>query len=798
MSPNFRISGLAMAGFCISIITVLAQRAPSPKAAQITNETNTVTQIYTVREDVLAIEIKTGEIIQARQQSYKAQIGDRIAPQPNNSDLVKTPLGVRGNLVGKKILYDYDRRTGLVLGQNWLKQTSTYSIQSPDDDQYTQPQPPQSLSHKTKPTAMAITDNVSHDWQQQHIVYLTLPQPLKAGKTYNISFQGDQFKTDSFTYLPETNRSESIHVSQLGFRPDDPSKVAFLSTWMGSGGGLDYGEPRDFWIKEEKTNHRVFQGKTRKRRSNGEPEDPKGRSYNGTNVYAMDFSDFQQPGNFRVCVAAIGCSFPFEIARDRWQVAFYTAARGFYHQRSGIELKAPYTTFKRPLGFHPQQGVKVYASTTKLMDVDQGFWQKPSAFDSLNKTKTKTIVPNAWGGYFDAGDWDRRIQHLDAAQNMMELAELFPEFVAKTQLNLPESGNKRPDLIDEALWGLDFYRRLQTDNGGIRGGIQSITDPKRGETSWQDSGEVYAYAPEAWASYIYAASAAQMAHWLRASEPDLAKTYQTSALRAIKYAEQEQANITDSDLLREIRNRRNHAALELYRLTGDAQWHRLFLETTAFQELGAENRRHQLTAAFLYSRLPATQVDSKVQQQTRQAMIAEANLAVAQTQQSGFGWAKAEPEAPIGWGHGLGAPKAIPLLRAHFLTQETQYLSAALLASQFSAGANPDNMVFTTGLGIRSPKHPLIFDQRITQQAPPPGITVYGPFDQQFYGNFWTIQEFKDSLFPKITDWPGVESYFDVFLMPIATEFTIMETMGPTTYTWGYLAARASTPGNTP
>jgi hypothetical protein len=114
MSPNFRISGLAIAGFCISVITILAQRAPFPKAAQTTDKTNAVTQIYTVREDVLAIEIKTGEITQARQQTYKAQIGDRITPQPNNSDLVKTPLGVRGNLVGKKILYDYDRRTGLV------------------------------------------------------------------------------------------------------------------------------------------------------------------------------------------------------------------------------------------------------------------------------------------------------------------------------------------------------------------------------------------------------------------------------------------------------------------------------------------------------------------------------------------------------------------------------------------------------------------------------------------------------------------------------------------------------------
>jgi endoglucanase len=36
-------------------------------------------------------------------------------------------------------------------------------------------------------------------------------------------------------------------------------------------------------------------------------------------------------------------------------------------------------------------------------------------------------VPNAWGGYFDAGDWNRRIQHLDATNLLFELAEMFPQ-----------------------------------------------------------------------------------------------------------------------------------------------------------------------------------------------------------------------------------------------------------------------------------------------------------------------------------------------------------------------------------
>jgi endoglucanase len=796
MSYDTQRLTLIIIGISLSGGFLLALRSQGQPPQNIKTEegtTDTVTQIYPVREDFLAVEITTGTIIHGQQKPYKPEFGDRIEPQPNNNDLVTTLTSKKGSLVGKdkKILYSFDQRSGLNLEASWLSAPQTYTIQSSDDPQYKKSRSPELVHHKTKPIDMGAMAGGYHAWQQRHTAYLKLPVPLTPGKNYTFTFQDNKLKPKTYIHQPTSLRSEAVHVSQLGFRPDDPSKLAFLSTWMGSGGGLTYGEPRIFWLREAQSRRTVFEGKISLRRNQSETEDPKDKNYNATPVYGMDFSAFGQPGNYQVCVAEIGCSFPFSIAPMQWQKAFYASARGFYHQRSGIEMKPPYTTFKRPLNFHPTVGTTVYASTTRLMDTDQGLWNKPSFSEQLAKTKTKTIVPNSWGGYFDAGDWDRRIQHVDAAQNILELAELFPSFISQTNLNLPESQNKTPDLIDEALWNLDFYRRLQTPDGGIRGGIQSITDPKQGEMSWQESGEVYAYAPDPWASYIYTAGAAQLAQWLNGHNPELSKTYQTSALRAMTYAERELPLLTEKDSPKEIRDRRNHAALELYRLTGDQKWHQIFITTSTFKDQNnPAERRGQLSAAFLYSRMPHAKTEPTLQAEARQSILTEADIALAQTQKSGFGWAKTEPDAPIGWGHGLGPPHSIALLRAHFLTQETKYLSAAILSSQFSAGANPDNLVFTTGLGIRSPKHPLIFDQRLSHQAPPPGITLYGPFDTKFYGDFWTIKEFKESLHPSIESWPSVETYFDVFLMPITTEFTIMETIGPTTYTWGYLAAR--------
>ena len=196
-----------------------------------------------------------------------------------------------------------------------------------------------------------------------------------------------------------------------------------------------------------------------------------------------------------MCVATLGCSYPFEIADDVWKKAFIVSARGFYHQRSGIPLGEPFSAFKRPRPFHPDDGVKVFASKTPLIDTGNGLNQKDSNFGNLVKGKTDEIVSDAWGGYMDAGDWDRRIQHLRSSLLLLELAELFPEYFASLRLNIPESGNGLPDIVNEALFNLDFYRRMQTHEGGVRGGIESAEHPRRGEASSQESLTVMAYAP---------------------------------------------------------------------------------------------------------------------------------------------------------------------------------------------------------------------------------------------------------------------------------------------------------------
>jgi endoglucanase len=478
------------------------------------------------------------------------------------------------------------------------------------------------------------------------------------------------------------------------------------------------------------------------------------------------------------------------------------AARGFYHQRSGITLGEPYTTFKRQRPFHPDDGLKVYASKAPLMDTGNGLNKKDSNFGNLVRGKTDEVVTNAWGGYMDAGDWDRRVQHLKASLLLLELAELFPDYFASLSLNLPESGNKLPDIVNEALWGIDFFRRLQLPEGGVRGGIESAEHPRRGEASFQESLTVMTYAPDLLASYMYAGSAARAARWLAVQFPERAAVYRESALRAMDWAEHDREREEREYLMAKhlgIRDVRNFAAAELFRLTGESKWNNLFLETTPYKNSAgpveyAWDSLDQADCAWVYARTDRPGVDEKVKRNCRDVVLNDADLRVASTERTGFHWAK-HPYTPVVYG-GLSSPEnAVCLARAHVLSAATKYLRALVLAAQTGAGANPVNMCYTTGLGQNSPRHPLQLDHRMTHQPPPPGLTVGGPMDNAIKGlQDPFIGPFAGGVFcPPYKQWPALEAFWDVFWDPMVCEYTIQKPMAGQAYVWGYLAARART-----
>lgn len=69
-------------------------------------------------------------------------------------------------------------------------------------------------------------------------------------------------------------------------------------------------------------------------------------------------------------------------------------------------------------------------------------------------------------------------------------------------------------------------------------------------------------------------------------------------------------------------------------------------------------------------------------------------------------------------------------------------------------------------------------------------MTVFGPIDTVRNSDYWAFEPIAPATYPPPEKWPATEAWFDVYMFPPVTEFTIQRPMAQTAYVWGYLAAR--------
>jgi len=696
--------------------------------------------------------------------------------------------------VNAQMLKPQDTATGSDLAVETVDNPAAYRITGVDDPAWTDAVEPVAVAWKRKPNGYrSLTHQVD--------IFLKLPRPVTAGKTYRVSFPGVNLRQASVDYrhAPETLRSPAVHVGAVGFRPDDPFKRAWLSQWLGTGGPLDYPAGTRFRVLDDATGRGVYAGEIQQVLAADAQESFKeGRNYARTNVYAMDFSAFDQPGRYRVVVEGVGCSYPFQIADDVWTKAFTLSMQGLLVHRSGIALGPPVTDYPRPRPMHPADGFKVFGCTmSELAAAGQD-----GAFEAIAEHHTDTLLPNAWGGHMDAGDWDRNGNHEPAFWQLLDLFELAGDRIGKVALRLPEDerNNNIPDLLDEALWSVEFHERIQHIDGGVGGGIESTSHPRPGETSWQESLLAAAFAPDPKASYHHAAVGSKLARLLQPYDAGRGARIAGSARRAWEWAEAHRESTLAS--LPEARQKqvaetltvaRNVAALELWLSSGETAFHDGFVATTFLS--GGGDPMKQLDAVVRYARLPDGQGDAALRQVARDWILKMADTALAFGDGNAFGITTCIPQLPpMGYVGYLSVPEMIGAVLPHawLLTHDDKYLAGAVRACQFASGANPENRAWTTGLGPDPVRFPLHVDSQITGQPAPPGITVYGVSDPlENYGfDAWAYQWYLQKMVPAPRTWPADEMYWDIGIVPSTNEYTIHQTILPTACYWGWLAAR--------
>jgi endoglucanase len=326
-------------------------------------------------------------------------------------------------------------------------------------------------------------------------------------------------------------------------------------------------------------------------------------------------------------------------------------------------------------------------------------------------------------------------------------------------------------------------------------------DPVPGEVSWLQSFKIYALSPDYYNSWYYATVGARLSFLLRKYDPKLAAIYQDSAISAFQFAERDFVRdqpliVSEKRDLAQTLDQRNFAALELYRLTRDEKWHDIFLENTLLKSSNSElqiNGHNQRDQAFLYARLPDGLGDPTLKSRALAGVLAMAQRALDYAGKNAFNLTTSDPGKPqfIGF---YSAPDATDLIHAHFLTHDPKYLAGAIQATQFQSGANPNNVVYTSGLGANSVRNPFKIDARRTGQPMPIGLTPYGNIDLARWGDqkwiSWPITYFlSKNTVPDPYNWPVNEAYWDLGGWPAFNEFTV-DAWAPNIAVWGYLAAR--------
>lgn len=204
----------------------------------------------------------------------------------------------------------------------------------------------------------------------------------------------------------------------------------------------------------------------------------------GDEVWQVDFSVLSAPGRY-VIEKGTARSDPFEIGPNVYYRALVAGLKHFYFQRCRTALVPPYAvwegdSYTRQAACHVHQEV---------------------AWDLTEHPEKKTRwKPEA--GWHDAGNFEMYVPSTaPTAQALLMAYESHPELFQDMGLNIPESSNKIPDLLDEAKWGLVWVLSLQDPGGGFRN--------REAVMKWSQHGPADGDTAEHWISGVGTASTAK-------------------------------------------------------------------------------------------------------------------------------------------------------------------------------------------------------------------------------------------------------------------------------------------------
>lgn len=608
-------------------------------------------------------------------------------------------------------------------------------------------------------------------------VHLALAEPLAPNEKYRLRIA--PLGLDTTIVFDPGQRSPAIAVNQLGYVPAG-HKVAFVGDWLGTAGPLPV-TTQAFDVLDE-LGSVAFHGALEQRQC----DDP----WSGNDVHVADFTALQRNGRYRLRVDGVGVSDTFEIRDDVYDAAYRKVMRVFLHQRNGTAIDARHAApgYARPGGIAPHlDGV-----------FDAGVARAP-----LGKGERAGEFRAVRRGWFDAGDYGQYVPNAAPVWFAVGLGiDLDPRAFRDGDLNLPESGNGLPDVLDELEWGFDWLLSIQDQrDGGVYFRIAS--------ERWDDGLPAAVRTPRliaektTHATASFAAAAAIHARLLRDARPERARAALLAATKAWTFLEQQSQWPAEGERYRNragmhageyadpsALDNRLWAAAELLRTTGEARYLAAFERDFARLKLDPTNEvtysEQGMGAVWAYLQSNHSQRDPALVLQARRAVLAGADWRIRQMESNAW-YAPAHPRRALtGWGNFAHSTRAaLTLLQAYQLTGDQRYRDWAWRTPGPQLGLNPQGLTYITGLGARSPQHPLSkLSQYARAPAPLPGLPVHGPH-ARLPGTWPTTRLVTAAYWPAATadgeaadggdGYPVLRRYTDSDQLPPMSEPTVAE-----------------------
>ena len=231
-----------------------------------------------------------------------------------------------------------------------------------------------------------------------------------------------------------------IAVDQFGYRSEG-TKVAIVTDPLK---GFDAGEsytPGPRLEVRSRGGKVVLSGAPRVWQEGATHED------SGDRGWWFDFSALRKPGEYYVYDPSTRLRSPvFRIGDGVFAPVLKAAVRTFYFQRIGVPIEAKFAK-------GPWTDGAAYLQDTKARSVD--------AKEDASKVRDLS------GGWMDAGDTNKYPAFLgDVIHPLLYAYRANPKAFGD-DYDIPESGNGRPDLLDEIKVELDWLTRMQDPQGGV-------------------------------------------------------------------------------------------------------------------------------------------------------------------------------------------------------------------------------------------------------------------------------------------------------------------------------------------